>query len=177
MIIKPKVRGFMCITTHPLGCDANVKEQIDYIKNKTPFSVSQRVLIIGSSTGYGLAARIGAAFGSGASTLGVFFEKAGSEKKTGTAGWYNSAALHKYAELDSLYAKSINGDAFSDEIKQKVIETIKSDLGQIDLVIYSLASPRRQHPKTGEVFNSTLKPIGKNVTLRGINTDKEEIHV
>lgn len=175
MIIKPKVRGFMCITTHPLGCDANVKEQIDYIKNKAPFSGPKRVLIIGSSTGYGLAARIGAAFGSGASTLGVFFEKAGSEKKTGTAGWYNSAALHKYAKLDSLYAKSINGDAFSDEIKQKVIETIKSDLGQIDLVIYSLASPRRQHPKTGEVFNSTLKPIGKNVTLRGINTDKEEI--
>ena len=175
MIIKPKVRGFMCITTHPLGCDANVKEQIDYIKGKGSFCGPKRVLVIGSSTGYGLAARIGAAFGSGAATLGIFFEKEGSEKKTGTAGWYNSAAFHKYAELDNLYAKSINGDAFSDEIKQKTIEIIKADLGQIDLVIYSLASPRRQHPKTGEVFNSTLKPIGKNVTLRGINTDKEEI--
>ena len=175
MIIKPKVRGFMCITSHPLGCDANVKEQIDYIKEQQIFDGPKRVLVIGASTGYGLAARITAAFGNGASTLGVFFEKPGSEKKTASAGWYNSAAFHKYASSESLYAKSINGDAFSDEIKQKVIEIIKADLGQIDLVIYSLASPRRQHPKTGEVFNSTLKPIGKDVTLRGINTDKEEI--
>ena len=175
MIIKPKVRGFMCITAHPFGCDANVKEQIDYIKKQQTFDGPKRVLVIGASTGYGLAARITAAFGSGASTLGVFFEKPAGEKKTASAGWYNSAAFHKYASSESLYAKSINGDAFSDEIKQKVIENIKADLGQIDLVIYSLASPRRQHPKTGEIFNSTLKPIGKNVTLRGINTDKEEI--
>ena len=161
MIIKPKVRGFMCITSHPLGCDANVKEQIDYIKKQQVFDGPKRVLVIGASTGYGLAARITAAFGSGASTLGVFFEKPGSEKKTASAGWYNSAAFHKYASSESLYAKSINGDAFSDEIKQKVIEIIKADLGQIDLVIYSLASPRRQHPKTGEVFNSTLKPYWK----------------
>lgn len=175
MIIKPRVRGFMCITTHPVGCEANVKAQIDYIKAQAPIDGPKRVLVIGSSTGYGLAARIGAAFGGGASTLGIFFEKEGTEKKPGTAGWYNSAAFHKFAEADGLYAKSINGDAFSDEIKQKTIETIKADLGQVDLVIYSLASPRRQHPKTGEVFNSTLKPIGKDVTLRGINTDKEEI--
>jgi enoyl-[acyl-carrier protein] reductase/trans-2-enoyl-CoA reductase (NAD+) len=175
MIIKPRVRGFMCITTHPVGCEANVKNQIDYIKRQTPIDGPKRVLVIGSSTGYGLAARIGAAFGGGASTLGLFFEKEGTEKKSGSAGWYNSAAFHKFAEQDGLYAKSINGDAFSDEIKQKTIETIKADMGQVDLVIYSLASPRRQHPKTGEVFNSTLKPIGKDVTLRGINTDKEEI--
>ena len=175
MIIKPKVRGFMCITTHPVGCEANVKGQIDYIKSQQPIDGPKRVLVIGSSTGYGLAARIGAAFGGGASTLGIFFEKEGTEKKTGTAGWYNSAAFHKFAEQENLYAKSINGDAFSDEIKQKTIDTIKEDLGKVDLVIYSLASPRRQHPKTGEVFNSTLKPIGKDVTLRGINTDKEEI--
>ncbi len=175
MIIKPRVRGFMCITTHPVGCEANVKAQIDYIKAQAPIDGPKRVLVIGSSTGYGLAARIGAAFGGGASTLGIFFEKEGTEKKPGTAGWYNSAAFHKFAEAEGLYAKSINGDAFSDEIKQKTIETIKADLGQVDLVIYSLASPRRQHPKTGEVFNSTLKPIGKDVTLRGINTDKEEI--
>lgn len=175
MIIKPKVRGFMCITTHPVGCEANVKGQIDYIKSQQPIDGPKRVLVIGSSTGYGLAARIGAAFGGGASTLGIFFEKEGTEKKTGTAGWYNSAAFHKFAEQESLYAKSINGDAFSDEIKQKTIDTIKEDLGKVDLVIYSLASPRRQHPKTGEVFNSTLKPIGKDVTLRGINTDKQEI--
>ena len=175
MIIKPKVRGFMCITTHPVGCEANVKGQIDYIKSQQSIDGPKRVLVIGSSTGYGLAARITAAFGGGASTLGIFFEKEGTEKKTGTAGWYNSAAFHKFAEQESLYAKSINGDAFSDEIKQKTIDTIKEDLGKVDLVIYSLASPRRQHPKTGEVFNSTLKPIGKDVTLRGINTDKEEI--
>ncbi len=175
MIIKPRVRGFMCITSHPVGCEANVKNQIDYIKCQAPIDGPKRVLVIGSSTGYGLAARIGAAFGCGASTLGLFFEKEGTEKKSGSAGWYNSAAFHKFAEEDGLYAKSINGDAFSDEIKQKTIETIKADMGQVDLVIYSLASPRRQHPKTGEVFNSTLKPIGKDVTLRGINTDKEEI--
>lgn len=175
MIIKPRVRGFMCITTHPVGCEANVKQQIDYVKSKGPVNGPKRVLVIGSSTGYGLAARITAAFGCGASTLGIFFEKEGDEKKPGTAGWYNSAAFHKFAEAEGLYAKSINGDAFSDEIKQKTIDTIKADLGQVDLVIYSLAAPRRQHPKTGEVFNSTLKPVGKDVTLRGINTDKVEI--
>lgn len=176
MIIKPKVRGFMCITTHPVGCETNVKQQIDYIKAQPAVAnMPKRVLVIGASTGYGLAARITAAFGGGASTLGLFFEKEGTEKKPGTAGWYNSAAFHKFAEAEGLYAKSINGDAFSDEIKQKTIETIKQDLGQVDLVIYSLASPRRQHPQTGVVHNSTLKPIGKDVTLRGINTDKEEI--
>ncbi|MCY0965262.1 enoyl-ACP reductase FabV [Parathalassolituus penaei] len=176
MIIKPKVRGFMCVTTHPVGCEANVKEQIDFIKAQAPISaMPKRVLVIGASTGYGLAARIAAAFGGGAATLGLFFEKEGSEKKPGTAGWYNSAAFHKFAEAEGLYAKSINGDAFTDEIKQKTIDTIKADLGQVDLVIYSLAAPRRTHPKTGVVHSSTLKPIGKDVTLLGINTDKEEI--
>ncbi len=175
MIIKPRVRGFMCITTHPLGCETNVKNQIDFIKSQPAIDAPKRVLVIGSSTGYGLAARSAAAFGSGAATLGIFFEKSGSESKPGTAGWYNSAAFHKFAEQDGLYAKSINGDAFSDEVKAKTIATIKEDLGQIDLVIYSLAAPRRQHPKTGEVFNSTLKPVGKNITMRGINTDKETI--
>lgn len=176
MIIKPRVRGFMCITTHPVGCDANVKEQIDYVKaNGAIDGGPKKVLVIGSSTGYGLASRITAAFGGGASTLGLFFEKEGTEKKPGTAGWYNSAAFHKYAEAEGLYAKSINGDAFSDEIKQKTIETIKADLGQVDLVVYSLASPRRQHPKTGEVFNSTLKPIGKDIVQTGLDTDKEVI--
>ncbi|WP_221793272.1 enoyl-ACP reductase FabV [Oceanobacter mangrovi] len=175
MIIKPKVRGFMCVTTHPTGCEANVKEQIDFIKAQGKIDMPKRVLVIGSSTGYGLAARIAAAFGAGADTLGVFFEKEGTEKKAGTAGWYNSAAFHKFAEAEGLYAKSINGDAFTDELKAKVIDTIKQDMGQVDLVIYSLAAPRRTHPKTGVVYNSTLKPIGKDVTLLGINTDKEEI--
>ena len=175
MIIKPRVRGFMCITTHPTGCEVNVKNQIEYIKSQGAIDSPKRVLVIGSSTGYGLAARITAAFGGGASTLGVFFEKPGTDRKPGTAGWYNSAAFHRYAEADGLYVKSINGDAFSSEIKDKTIATIKEDLGQVDLVVYSLAAPRRQHPVTGEVFNSTLKPVGKNISMRGINTDKEEI--
>ncbi len=175
MIIKPRVRGFMCITTHPAGCEVNVKNQIDYIKSQGAIDSPKRVLVIGSSTGYGLAARITAAFGGGASTLGVFFEKPGTDRKPGTAGWYNSAAFHRYAEADGLYAKSINGDAFSSEIKERAIATIKEDMGQVDLVVYSLAAPRRQHPVTGEVFNSTLKPVGKNISMRGINTDKEEI--
>jgi enoyl-[acyl-carrier protein] reductase/trans-2-enoyl-CoA reductase (NAD+) len=176
MIIKPRVRGFMCITSHPAGCDANVKNQIEYVKSKGQLANGpKRVLVIGSSTGYGLASRITAAFGSGASTLGIFFEKEGLEAKPGTAGWYNSAAFHKHAEAEGLYAKSINGDAFSDAIKQKTIETIKQDLGQIDLVVYSLASPRRQHPVTGEVHSSTLKPIGQSITYKSLNTDKELI--
>lgn len=176
MIIKPKVRGFMCVTAHPSGCDANVKRQIDYVKQAGAINNHpKRVLVIGASTGYGLASRISAAFGAGASTLGVFFEKPGTERKPGTAGWYNSAAFHRYAEAEALYAKSINGDAFSDPIKAQVIETIKADFGQVDLVVYSLASPRRQHPKTGELISSTLKPIGRSVTQRAVNTDKKII--
>ncbi|MFT6287707.1 MAG: enoyl-[acyl-carrier protein] reductase/trans-2-enoyl-CoA reductase (NAD+) [Halieaceae bacterium] len=176
MIIKPRVRGFLCVTTHPTGCEANVQKQITHVKSQGPIvGGPKRVLVIGSSTGYGLASRITAAFGAGASTLGVFFEKEGTERKPGTAGWYNSAAFHKFAETEGLYAKSINGDAFSDEIKHRTIETIKADLGQIDLVVYSLASPRRQHPVTGVVHNSTLKPIGGDTVQKGVNTDKEEI--
>ena len=176
MIIKPRVRGFLCITTHPVGCEANVKNQIDYVKAQGPIENGpKRVLVIGASTGYGLASRITAAFGAGADTLGIFFEKEGTEKKPATAGWYNSAAFHKCAEAEGLYAKSINGDAFSDEIKQKTIETIKADMGQVDLVVYSLASPRRQHPVTGVVHNSTLKPIGGDAVQKGVNTDKEEV--
>lgn len=187
MIIKPRVRGFMCITTHPTGCAANVQKQVDYvkangeIKNADGSKIGpKKVLVIGASTGYGLASRITAAFGSGAATLGIFFEKEGTEKKPATAGWYNSAAFHDLAEAEGLYAKSINGDAFSDEIKTKTIETIKEDLGQVDLVVYSLASPRRTDPKTGEVYTSTLKPIGNDIIIRGINTDKklvEEVSV
>lgn len=175
MIIKPRVRGFMCVTTHPAGCAANVRQQIEYVQQRGPVTGPKKVLVIGASTGYGLASRITAAAGAGAATLGVFFEKEGTEDKPGSAGWYNSAAFHEWADTKGLYAKSINGDAFSDAIKQKTIDTIKADLGQVDLVIYSLASPRRQHPVTGVVHNSTLKPIGKDITMRGINTDKEVI--
>lgn len=174
MIIQPKVRGFICTNAHPKGCAANVKQQIDYIKKQGAIANGpKRVLVIGASTGYGLASRITAAFGCGAKTLGIFFEKEPDEKRTGTAGWYNSAAFHRFATAEGLYAKHINGDAFSDEIKQKAIDTIKADMGQVDLVVYSLASPRRQHPKTGVVHNSVLKPIGQAVTQRGVNTDKQ----
>ncbi|MGI9284690.1 MAG: enoyl-ACP reductase FabV [Pseudomonadales bacterium] len=174
MVIKPKVRGFLCVTTHPAGCEANVKQQIEYVKAQGPVANGpKRVLVLGASTGYGLASRITAAFGSGAATLGVFFEKPGTERKPGTAGWYNSAAVHKFAQAEGLYAKSINGDAFSDALKQQTIDVIREDMGQVDLVVYSLAAPRRQHPKTGIVHTSTLKPIGKAVTQRAINTDKE----
>ncbi|MCR8924011.1 trans-2-enoyl-CoA reductase family protein [Dasania sp. GY-MA-18] len=173
MIIKPRVRGFLCVTTHPTGCAANVKRQIDYVKaNGSIENGPKKVLVIGSSTGYGLASRITAAFGSGAATLGLFFEKEGTEKKPGTAGWYNSAGFHQYAEAEGLYAKSINGDAFSDGIKQKTIDVIKEDLGQVDLVVYSLASPVRKHPKTDVLHKSTLKPIGQDVVQTGIDTDK-----
>ncbi|MGN3960914.1 enoyl-ACP reductase FabV [Burkholderia gladioli] len=176
MIIKPRVRGFICVTTHPVGCEANVKEQIDYVVKQGPIANGpKKVLVIGSSTGYGLAARISAAFGSQADTLGVCFERPGSETKPGTAGWYNSAAFEKFAKAEGPYARTINGDAFSDEVKRVTIDTIKADLGQVDLVVYSLASPRRTHPKTGVVHNSTLKPIGKSVAFRGLDTDKEVI--
>lgn len=178
MIVKPRVRGFVCVTTHPTGCKANVKNQIDYVRAQGQITDGPKnVLVLGASTGYGLAARITAAFGCGAKTLGVFFERESVEGKLGTAGWYNTAAFHTFAEAEGLYAKSINGDAFSDEVKRLTIETIKRDLGKIDLVVYSLAAPRRTDPKTGEVYSSTLKPVGKSVTQRGLNTDKEEVNV
>lgn len=175
MVIKPRVRGFICVTAHPAGCEANVQQQIDYVKGQGTFNGPKRVLVIGASTGYGLAARISAAFASGAATVGVFLERAGESSKPGTAGWYNSAAFHKLAEAEGLYASSVSGDAFSDAVKQQTIDIIKRDLGQVDLVVYSLAAPRRTHPKTGHVYNSTLKPIGKTLHQRGLDTDKEVV--
>lgn len=176
MIIQPRVRGFLCTTTHPEGCRENVRRQLQHVQAGGAITNGpKRVLVLGASTGYGLASRITAAFGAGAATIGVFFEKPGTEKKPGTAGWYNSAAFHGFAEEAGLYAKSINGDAFSDDIKAKVIGLIKADLGQIDLVVYSLAAPRRTHPKTGVVHASTLKPIGSDTTQKGVNTDKGTI--
>jgi enoyl-[acyl-carrier protein] reductase/trans-2-enoyl-CoA reductase (NAD+) len=173
MIIKPKVRGFICITAHPSGCAANVQSQIDYVKAKGPLKdMPKRVLVVGASTGYGLSSRIVAAFGGNAATLGVFFEKPAEEGRTGSAGWYNSAAVEDAAHAQGLYAKSINGDAFSDAVKQQVIDVIKEDLGQVDAVIYSLASPRRTHPKTGETFKSVLKPVGAPYTAKTVDTDK-----
>ncbi|HSP42972.1 MAG TPA: enoyl-ACP reductase FabV [Luteolibacter sp.] len=171
MIVAPKIRGFICTTAHPDGCAKHVAEQIAAVKNRGPIADGpKKVLVIGSSTGYGLASRIATAFGSGAATIGVFFEKPGEETKCGTAGWYNSAAFEKEAAAAGLYARSFNGDAFSDEMKTQVIAAIKEDLGQVDCVVYSLASPRRTHPKTGEVFKSVLKPIGQSYTNKNLNT-------
>ncbi|MDE2316917.1 MAG: bifunctional NADH-specific enoyl-ACP reductase/trans-2-enoyl-CoA reductase, partial [Xanthomonadaceae bacterium] len=178
MIIKPKVRGFICVTAHPVGCEHNVAEQIATTQaaihhgGKGP----KRVLVIGASTGYGLASRITAAFGYGAATLGVFFEKPSSEDKTGTAGWYNSAAFDKAAKRAGLYAKSINGDAFAHETRARAIEIIKSEMGgPIDLVVYSLASPVRKLPDTGEVVRSALKTIGQPFTNTSVDTNKDTV--
>jgi enoyl-[acyl-carrier protein] reductase/trans-2-enoyl-CoA reductase (NAD+) len=160
MIIEPRMRGFICLTAHPKGCEQNVLNQVAYIKSKGTLEGPKKVLVIGASTGFGLASRITSAFALNASTIGVYFEKPPAEKKTASPGWYNTAAFEEQARQSGLYAKSINGDAFSKEIKQKTIELIKADLDQVDLVIYSLASPVRTNPVTGITHKSVLKPIG-----------------
>ena len=171
MIIAPKIRGFICTTAHPEGCAKHVAEQIAVVKSRGLIENGpKKVLVIGSSTGYGLSSRIAAAFGSDAATIGVFFEKPGEPDKCGTAGWYNTVAFEKEAAAAGLYARSFNGDAFSDEVKAQVIEAIKADLGQVDLVVYSLASPRRTDPKSGEVYKSVLKPVGESYTNKNLNT-------
>lgn len=170
MIIQPRTRGFICLTAHPDGAHQSIKNQIEYVKSKGKIKNGpKKVLVIGASTGFGIASRITAAFGSDAATVGVFFEKPASEGKMGTAGWYNSAAFEQEAHEAGLYAKSINGDAFSDEVKKQTIELIKKDLGQVDLVVYSLASPRRTHPKTGVAHSSVLKPIGQSFTNKTVD--------
>ncbi|WP_298141042.1 enoyl-ACP reductase FabV [Flavobacterium sp.] len=169
MIIEPRMRGFICLTAHPKGCEQNVKNQIEYVKSKGKIDGAKRVLVVGASTGFGLASRITSAFGCDAATIGVFFEKPATEGKTATPGWYNSAAFEQEAHKAGLYAKSINGDAFSKEIKQQTIDMIKADLGQIDLLIYSLASPVRMHPETGVLHRSTLKPIGSTFTNKTVD--------
>ncbi|WP_163401110.1 enoyl-ACP reductase FabV [Flavobacterium fluviatile] len=169
MIIEPRMRGFICLTSHPKGCEQNVKNQIEYIKSKGPIEGARKVLVIGASTGFGLASRITSAFGSDAATIGVFFEKPSAEGKTATPGWYNSAAFESEAHKAGLYAKSINGDAFSNEVKRETLDLIKADLGQVDLVIYSLASPVRTNPKTGVTHRSVLKPIGQTYTNKTVD--------
>lgn len=174
MVIKPKTRGFICTTAHPTGCEANIKEQIARVKADGSIANGPRnVLVIGASTGYGMASRITAAFGAGAATLGVFLEKPPTEKKPGSAGWYNSAAFEKLAQAEGLYARSLNGDAFSHEMRDKAIEIIRKDLGQVDLVVYSLASPVRKLPDTGETVRSALKPIGDTYRATAVDTSKD----
>lgn len=191
MVIRPKIRGFICTTAHPKGCETHVLEQINYVKSsiknarnasnpntsstKASEKIPKNVLVIGSSTGYGLASRISAAFAYKAATFGVFFEKEAEPDRTGTAGWYNNLAAEKFAKAEGLYAGSINGDAFSDEIKAATIERLKKEMGPIDLVIYSIASPRRVHPKTGQIAKSVLKPIGQTFTGKTLDTDKAEV--
>ncbi|MBY5993785.1 enoyl-ACP reductase FabV [Ferrimonas balearica] len=176
MIIKPKIRGFICTTTHPVGCEKNVRDQIAFTQQRGPIAnAPKRVLVVGSSSGYGLSSRIVSAFGGGAATLGVFFEKPATEKKPGTAGWYNAAAFDKAAHEAGLYAKSINGDAFSHEAKRKAIEVIKADLGQVDMVVYSLASPVRKLPDSGELVRSSLKPMGQTYTATAVDTNKDTL--
>ncbi|TAG09955.1 MAG: trans-2-enoyl-CoA reductase family protein [Verrucomicrobia bacterium] len=177
MVIAPKIRGFICTTAHPIGCAKHVAEQIEVVRSRGPIANGpQKVLVIGSSTGYGLSSRIAAAFGCNAATLGVFFERGSENGRTATAGWYNSAAFEHEAKAAGLYARSLNGDAFSDELKQQVIAAIREDLGQVDAIVYSLASPRRADPKTGEVFKSVLKPIGASYTNKNLNTSTGEVN-
>ncbi len=175
MIVQPKIRGFICTTAHPVGCAKHVEEQIEYVHKSGAFNGPKNVLVIGSSTGYGLASRIAAAFGGGANTIGVCFEKSASDNRTGTAGWYNTAAFEKAAAVSGYFAKTVNGDAFSDEIKAQVIDLIKAHMGKIDLVVYSLASPRRTHPKTGETNSSVIKPIGEEFTSKTVDVHSGKV--
>jgi enoyl-[acyl-carrier protein] reductase/trans-2-enoyl-CoA reductase (NAD+) len=176
MVIQPKIRGFICTNAHPVGCAEHVREQIAYVKQHGQVENGPKnVLVIGASTGYGLASRITAAFGSGAKTLGIFFEKEATEGKTGSAGWYNTAAFEAAADAEGLWNKHLNGDAFTDELKSQAISLIRAEMGKIDLVVYSLAAPRRKDPVSGEIYSSVLKPIGQAYTAKNLNTSKREI--
>jgi enoyl-[acyl-carrier protein] reductase/trans-2-enoyl-CoA reductase (NAD+) len=175
LIIKPKVRGFICTTAHPVGCAYQVQEQVNYVKSQNPIEGPKKVLVIGASTGYGLASRITATFGAGAGTIGVFFERPAADDRTASAGWYNTIEFEKQAREAGYFAESINGDAFSDEIKQQTIDLIRANMGQVDMVVYSLASPRRTHPKTGEVFSSVLKPLGGTYSNKTVNFHTGEV--
>lgn len=179
MIVEPKVKGFLCVTAHPEGCAENVREQIACVRGKGEIKGGcKSALIIGSSTGYGLASRITAAFGCGAATIGVFFERPGdaARSRPASAGWYNTAEFTKQAEAAGLYCANINGDAFGDEVKKQAIEAIKkSPLGKVDLIVYSLASPRRTDPDTGEVYKSVLKTVGEERKDKSLDTDKGQV--
>lgn len=172
MILRPKVRGYVCVTAHPVGCAAYVQEQIDYVQGRKRITTGpKKALVIGASTGYGLASRTTAAFGCGAATFGVFYDRPSEEGRPATPGWYNTIAFDRAARAAGLYARSLNGDAFSESIKQQAVAAIKSDLGKVDLVIYSVAAPRRVHPRTGAVHKSVLKPIGRSYTNKTVDTD------
>jgi enoyl-[acyl-carrier protein] reductase/trans-2-enoyl-CoA reductase (NAD+) len=176
MIIEPKIRGFICTTAHPTGCATNVQRQIDHVVIKGPIpSERKRVLVLGCSTGYGLASRIVTTFGSGADTVGVSFEREPGETKPASAGWYNNRAFENRALAAGSKAVTIEGDAFSHEVKAQTIEAIKETLGQVDLIVYSLASPVRTDPKDGVTYRSAIKPYGTQVTSKTLNTGTGEV--
>ena len=176
-VVMQRARGFVCVNAHPEGCFRNVERQVAEVRGDLPVPVAgpKNVLVLGSSTGYGLASRVAAAWGFGARTLGVFFERPPEDSRTGTAGWYNTVAFHRLATRDALYACSLNGDAFADEVKRAATEIIRREMGPIDLCIYSLAAPRRTHPRTGVVHNSTLKSIGAAYTNKTIDLSSRKV--
>lgn len=175
-VVKPRIRGFICTNAHPVGCEKNVQEQIDYIKSiGRPNSANLNVLVLGASTGYGLASRIALTWLYGAKSIGVYYERPADRKRTATAGYYNSYALRKLAERDGFFASDLNGDAFSDDLKREAIGRIKQELGKVDVLVYSLASPRRIHPRTGAEHQSVLKPIGEPYRGKTIDLNREVI--
>ena len=169
MIIRPKIRRNICLTAHPLGCAAQVKAQINYVKARDRIESPKRVLVIGASNGYGLAARIVSTFSSTASTIGVAYERPGTKSKTGTAGWYNIESFKKQAETDGYQAWNINGDAFSEGLKSQVLDSIRENLGEVDFLVYSIAAPRRMDPHTGELYSTVIKPIGNTFTSKTVD--------
>lgn len=174
MIVEPKVKGFICTTAHPAGCKESVRRQIAYCKEKGMVEGPKKVLVIGSSTGYGLASRIAVTYGYGADTIGVAFERESNGRRTATAGWYNTKAFEEFAKEDGYYAKSFNGDGFSEEMKNQIIETIRKDFGKVDMVVYSMAAPRRTMPD-GTTVSSVLKTVGKELTNKTIDLRNNEI--
>ena len=169
MIIKPKIWNNICVTAHPLGCVAQVRSQINYVKAKGKIEGPKKTIVIGASNGYGLAARIVSTFSCGSATIGVAYERAGRERRPATAGWYNAESFKAEAQKEGYSAWNVNGDAFSEEIKTEVVELIKEKLGQIDFLVYSIAAPRRIDPVTGEIYSSAIKPIGKKFTAKTVD--------
>lgn len=175
MIVKPRIRGFICTTAHPLGCRANVDGQIATVEHLGAIAGAKKALVLGCSGGFGLASRIVAGFGSGAATIGVSFEKAPTPKRTATAGWYNNRAFEAAASKRGLFARTFDGDAFADAMREQVAAAIAEHLGQIDLLVYSLAAPVRPHPRTGEVFRSAIKPLGEPLAVKNLDVQRGEV--
>lgn len=176
MLIEPRIRGFICTTAHPAGCAANVRQQIDLVRSRGAIAGGpKRVLVLGCSAGYGLASRIVTTFGCGADTVGVSFEKEPTETKTASAGWYNNRAFEIEAAAAGRKAVTLDGDAFSDEMREKVLAAVRDELGQIDMLVYSMAAPVRTDPRTGETYRSAIKPLGEPVRVKTLNTDKAEV--